>query len=74
MIDDPRSTLKKEREAYLILESQSLSPSAHHKGIIGGDDSNLINTLCFEFVVFLNVWRQMVGVAGWLERDLGTMS
>jgi hypothetical protein len=53
------------RETYdrVILNSISLTPSAHNPRIIKCNDSHDINALCLETVQILNVAWQMFGTA-----------
>jgi hypothetical protein len=51
----------------LILELVNAGPSAHDKSIVGGENSDDIDTLGLDLIVLLDVAREMVRVAYWRE-------
>lgn len=56
--------------AYLVLETESLCPTAHDERVVGGDDGNEVNTLALELVEFLEVRGEVVNVTCGLEDGL----
>ena len=57
-------------ESYLVLESLRSCPSAHHERIVRGKNCYDINAFCFEFIVVLNVRRNVQSMAGGLQARL----
>jgi hypothetical protein len=51
---------------YLVCESLNTSPSAQDERVVGGDDSDDIDTLGFKLVVLGKVGREVVDVTSWL--------
>lgn len=54
------------RRRDLVLDSLDSAPPAHDICVVGGNDGDDVDAFGFEFVVLLEIWRQMVDVARWL--------
>jgi hypothetical protein len=48
----------------LILETLETCPPAHHEWVVGREDGDGVDALTLELVVFLEVGREVVRVAG----------
>ena len=53
---------------HLVLEPEEAGPAGEHEGVVGGNDGDDIDALRLEFVNLLEVGREVVRVARWLQR------
>ena len=56
------------RCSYLVTDVLDTGPTAQDEGVVVREDSDDIDALGFELVVFGYVGREVVGVAGGLKR------
>lgn len=52
--------------AHLVLQSAEAGPTAHHKRVVGGEDSDDVDAFGLEVIIFLHEGWKMVCMAGWL--------
>jgi hypothetical protein len=55
---------KRIEPSNLVLKTFKTTPTTHDEWIIGGHHGDDIDAFGFEFFVLLEVWRQVVRVAG----------
>jgi len=50
----------------LVLEALDAGPPTHNERIVGGQDRDHVDALCFELVILGEVRREMLGMASGL--------
>lgn len=55
------------RSLNLVLKTLNTPPTTHDEGIIGSYHSDDIDPLCCKFTVLLEIWGQVLCVAGGLR-------